>query len=65
MICLDTVAVLKEYNIRRHNSTKHDSEFKSFTGQLRIDKYALLEKNKKKTMCCIEKKNNFLFLIWQ
>jgi len=36
LICNDTIAVLKEYNIRRHfYESKHSSHYSQFTGQLR------------------------------
>ena len=39
LICNDTIAVLKEYNIRRHYESKHSSHYSQFTGQLRTEKF--------------------------
>ncbi|KAM4640675.1 G patch domain and ankyrin repeat-containing protein 1 isoform 1-T1 [Discoglossus pictus] len=38
LICQATIAVFKEYNIKRHYFTKHSFTFDSLTGQLRIDR---------------------------
>ncbi|XP_026475998.1 general transcription factor II-I repeat domain-containing protein 2B-like [Ctenocephalides felis] len=48
LLCSETVAVLKEYNIKRHYKTKHEDKYKNLTGQLRIDKVNQEEKNLKK-----------------
>jgi hypothetical protein len=45
LICNDTIAVLKEYNIQRHYETKHSSRYSQFTGQLRTEKFEKLQKN--------------------
>ena len=45
LICNDTIAVLKEYNIQRHYETKHSSHYSQFTGQLRTEKFEKLQKN--------------------
>ena len=45
MICQEKIAVLKEYNIKRHYSTKHADKFDAYTGQARIDKVNLLKRN--------------------
>src|SRR6266536_4521936 len=37
LICKEMLAVCKEYNIKRHYSTKHESKFEELAGQFRID----------------------------
>jgi len=37
-ICKESISVLKEYNIRRHYETKHETTFSKFTGESRLDK---------------------------
>lgn len=43
LICNETVAVLKEYNIRRHYETKHKSTYSQFTGVQRSEKFELMQ----------------------
>ena len=38
LICNETVAVMKEYNIKRHYETKHSSTYNSLQGHFRNDK---------------------------
>ncbi|CAM5076914.1 unnamed protein product [Eretmochelys imbricata] len=38
LICNETIAVLKEYNIRRHYETKHLLNYSQFKGKLCSDK---------------------------
>ena len=38
VICQTTIAVLKEYNIKRHYSTKHSTLFDAVEGQDRVNK---------------------------
>lgn len=45
LICNETVAVLKEFNVRRHYETKHKSNFSNLTGKLREDKVSSLKKS--------------------
>ena len=45
LICNEIIAVLKEYNIRRHYESKHSSAYSQFTGKLRSDKLETLKKN--------------------
>lgn len=45
LICIETIAVLKQYNIRRHYKMKHSSYHSQFTGKLHSDKFETL-KNK-------------------
>ena len=44
MICSESVAVLKEYNIRRHYETKHLSTYSKFSGKLRSEKYESMKR---------------------
>ena len=44
MICQETIAVFKEYNIKRHYDSKH-SRFSEITGQIRRDKIVKLKSN--------------------
>jgi hypothetical protein len=44
LICQESIAVMKEYNLKRHYNTKHAAKY-MIQGQLRIDKLALLMKN--------------------
>ncbi|KAI6652455.1 General transcription factor II-I repeat domain-containing protein 2A-like [Oopsacas minuta] len=43
LICQEKIAVFKEYNIKRHYSTKHADTFDTLTGQVRIDRVNLLK----------------------
>lgn len=45
LICNESVAVLKEYNLKRHYNTKHLQKYESLTGQLRSDRIEKLRKN--------------------
>jgi len=45
LICQESIAVMKEYNLKRHYGTKHAAKYVMIQGQLRIDKLALLMKN--------------------
>ena len=45
LICNETVAVMKEYNIKRHYVTKHASTYEKFEGQVRKDKFQNLKKS--------------------
>ncbi|XP_069492317.1 general transcription factor II-I repeat domain-containing protein 2A-like [Ambystoma mexicanum] len=38
LICQEKVAVYKEYNVKRHYTTKHATEFDNLIGQIRIDR---------------------------
>lgn len=44
LICNESVAVLKEYNIKRHYETKHSSKYGTLQGQMRKDKVHEFEK---------------------
>ena len=43
LICTDKVAVHKEYNIKRHYSTKHAEEYAKYLGDEREDRVAKLK----------------------
>ncbi|KAI6653946.1 General transcription factor II-I repeat domain-containing protein 2A-like [Oopsacas minuta] len=43
LICQEMIAVFKEYNIKRHYSTKHADKFNTRTSQVRIDRVNLLK----------------------
>lgn len=45
LICQEKIAVFKEYNVRRHYSTKHASKFGNLMGQVRIDRVNSLKQN--------------------
>ncbi|KAL1139372.1 hypothetical protein AAG570_006356 [Ranatra chinensis] len=45
LICNETIAVLKEYNIRRHYMSKHNAQYSKFTGEQRIRKLESLKQN--------------------
>ena len=45
LICQKSIAVMKEYNLKRHYGTKYAAKYDMIQGQLRIDKLALLMKN--------------------
>ena len=38
LICKETIAVFKEYNVRRHYDTKHKEKYSEFSGKLRLEK---------------------------
>ena len=42
-MCNETVAVMKEYNIKRHYVTKHTNTYEMFEGQARKDKFQNLK----------------------
>ena len=44
VICATVIAVLKEYNIKRHYATRH-SGYDQYTGKERTEKYDSLNKN--------------------
>ena len=43
LICNETIAVLKEYNIKRHYETKHFQNYSKYTGSLRTQKFEALK----------------------
>ena len=62
LVCQITIAVMKEYNIKRHYTTKHSSQFDKIVGQARVDKIEHLKKSIKKQqgIFTIYKKNSEL-----
>ena len=48
IFCQITIAVMKEYNIIRHYTTKHSSQFDKIDDQVRVDKNEHLKKSIKK-----------------
>ena len=47
LICTEKLAVQKEYNVRRHYSTKHAEEYAKYKGDEREDPVAKLKTSKK------------------
>ena len=45
VICNTVIAVLKEYNIKRHYTTKHSNQYDEYTGRAREERYDGLCKN--------------------
>ncbi|PNF32729.1 hypothetical protein B7P43_G11587 [Cryptotermes secundus] len=45
LLCSDTIAVLKEYNIRRHYQTKHSAQYSQLTGKERSQKLETLKRS--------------------
>ena len=45
LTCNETVAVMKEYNIKKHYVTKHANMYEQFEGQVRKDKFQILKKS--------------------
>ena len=43
MICHQTIAVPKEYNVRRHYDTMHQEKYEIFTGKIREEKVRTLQ----------------------
>ena len=43
LICLETVAVRKEYNVKRHYETKHKKQYDVFSGKMREEKITQLK----------------------
>ena len=43
LVCQNTIAVMKEYNAKRHYATKHSSQFDDILSQARVDKIEHLE----------------------
>ncbi|XP_076313144.1 general transcription factor II-I repeat domain-containing protein 2-like isoform X2 [Tachypleus tridentatus] len=39
VMCTESVAILKEYNLRRHYETKHRSTYLKFSGKFRSEKF--------------------------
>ncbi|XP_066471476.1 EPM2A-interacting protein 1-like isoform X1 [Tiliqua scincoides] len=45
LVCNETVAVLKEYNLRRHYETRHKITYADFTGQQRLEAFEIMQRN--------------------
>ena len=45
VICNETVAVMKEYNLLRHYQSKHEDKYAQFEGKDRAEKFSKLEKS--------------------
>ena len=45
LVCQVTIAVMKEYNVKCHYTTKHSSQFDKIVGQARVDKIEHLKKS--------------------
>ena len=57
VICHETIAVQKEYNVKRHYTTKH-AKFDEITGQARANRVAALRKNVAAQQNVFKKANN-------
>ena len=38
LVCMQSISVVKEYNVRRHYDTLHREKYEAFTGKLREEK---------------------------
>lgn len=45
VICQETIAVMKEYNIKRHYTSKHAAKYDELCGQIRSERVKLLKHN--------------------
>ena len=45
LVCNDKIAVMKEYNLRRHYETHHKEIFNKFEGRVRVEKFSVLKTN--------------------
>ncbi|KAL3860609.1 hypothetical protein ACJMK2_010707 [Sinanodonta woodiana] len=45
LICNELVAIMNDYNLRRHYKIRHNDDFGKFEGRMREDKLASLKKN--------------------
>ena len=45
LVCQSTIAVIKEYNVKGHYTSKHSSQFDKIAGQARVDKIEHLKKS--------------------
>ncbi|XP_047989846.1 general transcription factor II-I repeat domain-containing protein 2-like [Leguminivora glycinivorella] len=57
LVCNESVAAMKEYNIKRHYDTKHSKKFADLQGQLRIDKAESLKKQLERQQHSFRKHN--------
>lgn len=60
LICQTTIAVMKEYNVKRHYTTKHSTQFDEVVGQARLDTIEHLKNSIEKQQCVLPtyKKNS-------
>ncbi|UYV62708.1 EPM2AIP1 [Cordylochernes scorpioides] len=47
LICNESIAVLKEYNMKRHYETKHSQNYSKYTGIMRTEKFEALKRGLK------------------
>lgn len=47
MICNESIAVLKEYNIKRQYEIKHFQNYSKYTGSLRTEKFEAMKRGLK------------------
>ena len=45
LTCSESIAVLKEYNLRRHYETKHQSKYSKLSDKLRTEKFQSMKRN--------------------
>ena len=60
-LCLlynDTIAVLKEYNIRSHHESKHSKQYSQLIGKQRSEKLETLKRNISSQRNCFMKMKN-------
>ena len=57
-ICNETVAVLKEFNLRRHYQSKHQANYSKLAGKLRAEKFAKLPHQLTSQRCLLTKCKN-------
>lgn len=43
VICNETVAVMKEYNLRRHHQSKHQEKYAQLEGKVRAENFSILQ----------------------
>ncbi|KAK4871623.1 hypothetical protein RN001_015747 [Aquatica leii] len=58
LICNVTIAVLKEYNIKRHYETMHSKNYSKFTGSLRSEKFEPMKRGLKSQQFLFKKVNS-------
>ena len=52
LVCQNTIAVKKEYNVKRHYTTNHSSQFDEILGQTRMGKIEHLKESIKNPERC-------------
>ncbi|XP_067124783.1 general transcription factor II-I repeat domain-containing protein 2-like [Centruroides vittatus] len=58
LICSESIAVFKEYNVKRHYTTKHSNKYDQFTGDLKKQKVEKLMKAVTSQQAFLMKTNN-------